>query len=158
MCPVGETCDPQGRCVPDLCADANCPSGQRCNPTTGACEADPCGSVFCDIGERCFEGTCIDDPCALLDCPQYFHCEVIAGVDGEGNPMPVARCHVDDAYWVPGSEGDELLATGPGGCRCAAGPGDRTPDGGALLLLLLLLWAGVVRVTRKAAPRQGGGR
>jgi hypothetical protein len=109
-CPPDQICDPQGGCIPDPCYEIECPTGERCNPDTGGCEADPCYGVYCDLGQRCFEGECIDDPCGNIACPPGFDCVLREGSDGQAE----AECRPDEAYWDPGTEGQDLLATGPG--------------------------------------------
>jgi MYXO-CTERM domain-containing protein len=155
-CPPGQICVQEGVCDTDPCADVECSDGERCQPESGQCEDDPCYLVSCDFGELCFEGACIGDPCNEVFCPEFFDCMVRTTTDASGNPGPDPQCQADDAYWVPGSGGVEMVTAGGGGCSCqAAGAG----DGAVPLLLLLLLW-GLGRRRRRSstcsAARQGG--
>jgi MYXO-CTERM domain-containing protein len=151
-CPGGQTCEGDGTCVEDPCFGADCGLGERCDPDTGTCETDPCAAIFCSSWETCFEGACIDDPCGSVDCPPFYNCEVFTVASGDGTEVPEPRCVADTSYYAPGSEGDQFLATGSGGCQCqTTGTGDL--PGGLLLLLLVL---GVLRLSRRSG--RGGVR
>ena len=131
LCSPDERCDLQGQCSPSLCAQVECGYGQRCNEATGECEPDPCEGVYCQGVQACFEGDCVDDPCETTHCPPGFACEL---TDDDGQPVSV--CMPDDSYWVGGRAGEEILATGTGGCACRAGG---PADSGGLFFLLLVL-------------------
>ncbi len=143
LCSPDEKCDLEGNCSPSRCAGVDCGYGERCNEDTGSCEQDPCEGVYCERGQRCFEGDCVDDPCQTTHCPPGFACEL---ADDDGSPVSV--CMPDDSYWVGGRTGEDILATGTGGCACtASGP----MDSGGLIFWLL----GLFFVLRR---RQGGAR
>jgi MYXO-CTERM domain-containing protein len=148
LCEPGQTCDAQGACAIDLCAETSCGSGARCDPATGECVADPCFGIGCPGGERCFEGTCITDPCLAVRCPAFFECVVVGRDDGQGTLVPDAFCRSQEAYWVPETEGIALTAGGSG-CACQSGP-----DAGATGLLGLWVLAGLLWRRRRA----GGAR
>jgi MYXO-CTERM domain-containing protein len=144
QCRGDERCDPvTGQCEPDPCLGLQCPVTERCAPDTGQCEPDPCAGVLCDGGQRCFAGDCVDDPCARIRCPAFYDCAVYEGESG-----PAAYCAADDAYWNPGTETTEFLATGAGGCQCGTGPaGPAAP----LALLWWVLLAGALTWRRRRA-------
>jgi MYXO-CTERM domain-containing protein len=81
---VGVTCNPlptgentlcqNGTCV-GVCTLASCPTGYVCNQTatdpTMACIMDNCIGFpdRCTATQFCVAGTCVDDPCAGVVCP-----------------------------------------------------------------------------------------
>ena len=138
-CAPDEVCDSQGGCAPDPCADVTCGLGERCDPATASCEPDPCAGSNCDFGQACFEGDCIDNPCALLQCPRFFNCEIATTTDASGDPAPDAQCIPNGAFWVDGADiiPIAITASGRGGCNT----GD-SANGAWLvgLLLLGLMW------------------
>jgi MYXO-CTERM domain-containing protein len=135
-CPSGERCDAtSGMCVEDRCAGVDCESPQICDPNTGACEADRCTVVNCNPGQVCVSqtGQCIPDPCASVECPDQLVCDV----DFNGNP----QC-VEDAPPTPPGNTVDVLATGGGGCACQVGQAGGGADvrGGLLLFLGVAVW------------------
>ena len=111
-CAGDETCF-LGRCVPGCfpapCAGINCPAGQFCDDSLGACapiqhcsgrcETDyachigclprsPCDGVTCPSTQVCANGTCVDNPCSGVRCAATALC-----VEGHC----VDTCHCDPA-------------------------------------------------------------
>ncbi len=151
-CPPDERCVEPGVCAQDPCAEAQCEAGERCDPETGLCAPDPCEGVDCPSGEQCYAGACAEDPCQPVRCSAFHHCVVLETTNELGEPALEPVCQADPQFYNP--QGDELLATGSGGCGCATGNG---PPGGSptlLGLLGLLLW---IR-RRGAQGRKGGAR
>jgi hypothetical protein len=143
--------------VDDLCHEVECSGAHVCDPQTGECVADDCFGVTCDAGQVCYEGDCIDDPCASADCPDYYDCVVV----DSGDATPSAQCQLDQSYWDPGTEGSEVLATGEGGCGCRTGVGASSAAKVPLFMLLLLLLFGATRsraLLRRRSARKGGQR
>jgi len=113
-CAASERCE-RGSCVPDLCAESSCGAGEVCDPATGECTEDMCTEVRCPTGSICepVSGDCELDPCTQLRCPDDQIC-----VGGE--------CFREDGPDVPDAgpigprQRDRVLATGGGGCACAA--------------------------------------
>ncbi|MCA9674194.1 MAG: hypothetical protein H6709_21275 [Kofleriaceae bacterium] len=107
-CPGGcdgtRVCDEDsGECVPNLCSNQQCPSGERCNPVNGQCEQDPCLGVHCPGTDQiCDEGSCFD-------------------VD-----------HFTDAM-VEGDDAGNTFVTAGGGGGCATGGGGGGLLGGLLV-------------------------
>jgi MYXO-CTERM domain-containing protein len=149
-CAVGEVCTAEGTCVEDDCAEVECEPGERCNGQTGTCEEDPCYWVTCPGAEVCFDGECIADPCDQASCPPHHDCVVVEGSDGRAEP----QCQADSSHWVDGVAGQELLATGAGGCHCRGAPEGSKPTGPILLLLLL----GGLFAARRRDGGKGGAR
>jgi MYXO-CTERM domain-containing protein len=149
-CAVGEVCTAEGTCVEDDCAEVECEPGERCNGQTGTCEEDPCYWVTCPGAEVCFDGECIADPCDQASCPPHHDCVVVEGSDGRAEP----QCQADSSHWVDGVAGQELLATGAGGCHCRGAPEGSKPPGPILLLLLL----GGLFAARRRDGGKGGAR
>jgi MYXO-CTERM domain-containing protein len=90
-CPSGYKCV-SDFCVPQRCAGVTCPSGQRCDETSGLC-VDLCAGVVCPSTAVCMQGRCLDcntlgcdpgqlcisnacqkDPCAGVTCPNGGYC------------------------------------------------------------------------------------
>ncbi|HJL23461.1 MAG TPA: MopE-related protein, partial [Polyangiaceae bacterium LLY-WYZ-15_(1-7)] len=133
-CGAGERCE-RGACVSDACADADCASGEVCDPASGDCVMDMCGDVRCPTGSACdpVTGDCELDPCRTLRCPEGQLC-----VDGE--------CALDETPMEEPDAGVErentrVLAAGGGGCACdaAGAPSGEAPGALAGLLLLGLI-------------------
>lgn len=108
-CPQGQKCLQFLGCFPDfdfdLCAIANCPAGQGCDPKNGQCCEDPnggcplptfdlCGFVTCPVGSQCnpatgqcwnpetgecFEQEINADPCKFVTCPAGSQCNPATG-------------------------------------------------------------------------------
>jgi hypothetical protein len=128
-CPTDGT----AACVPDLCCEKSCSTGQYCDPATGDCRTDPCQAVQCAAGFVCdkVDGKCAADPCRALSCD---YCQVCQG-DVTVSP-PVANCIQDPRPECEGGGVKYISAQGGAGCA-AAGGGDA--GGGPLAGLLLLL-------------------
>jgi len=60
-----------GVCQP-ICEVNDCRAPLTCDPETGACVSDDCGG--CADGQFCVGGTCVDDPCAGVQCPEDQFC------------------------------------------------------------------------------------
>ena len=70
-CQKGDVCK-EGVCQKDPCAANPCKAGELCNasdPKKPICVKDPCQSGICKHGRLCVKGRCLDDPCALIQCP-----------------------------------------------------------------------------------------
>ncbi|MCU0660867.1 MAG: MopE-related protein [Myxococcota bacterium] len=168
-CPV--SCR-DGECVDDPCAGKVCDVGLSCHPQTGKCERGDCWGVVCAYYEVCKDGQCVADPCRNVDCPNGRRC-----VDGScyaldyepGGGGPSTDATDDDTTTsatdsnpgtepvdtdeVPGVEENELtkvLATGAGGCLCAATPGR---SGSTLGWLWLVVLTGIAVLLRARRPR-----
>ena len=148
MCPAGQRCV-HGSCAADPCDGVACAPGMTCDPSDGSCVEDRCLDILCPVGAVCdrVTGTCSLDPCTTLVCPGDEVC-----VDGEctpGMPPEVDAGPGTDAG--PGrmdagpttAHGRRVLATGGGGCQCAAA-GTPVGSAGAWLalgaILGLLFW------------------
>jgi len=142
-CPSGQRCGAGGQCGPDACVDVICAPGEYC--ADGACAPDNCPLVFCPPGQVCVPpGECVSDPCPLLSCPADSECVVTP--TGEG------FCRFDGQ--VPTDGATRLLATGSGGCQCSSGgPGGTLPPMGWLLGLAL----GLAWIRRRRKPGKDGG-
>ncbi|HXU73274.1 MAG TPA: MopE-related protein [Polyangia bacterium] len=65
-----------GCCVPDACAQTNCPAGFNCQLDAngmGVC-VDPCQSVTCPPTYICKLGACVDGSCRTQGCPDGQVC------------------------------------------------------------------------------------
>jgi len=145
-CPADEYCL-AGQCR-GSCADVECPTGQRCR--LGVCVADPC-STPCPFGKACNDNTgeCVDNNCALQNCPQGQWCNPNNNggtcetdpcvVDSIECPNPGEECRggtcVDPADFLPDAGVEVRVTTGGGG-------GCSTSGGAGLLLGLVLLAIG----------------
>ncbi|MCB9637469.1 MAG: tandem-95 repeat protein [Myxococcales bacterium] len=68
-CPAGQFCQ-DGACVVDPCAGVQCAAGEVC--INGKCQRDRCSEMgACKSGRTCdpASGTCVDDPCDRITCP-----------------------------------------------------------------------------------------
>jgi MYXO-CTERM domain-containing protein len=142
VCPTGQVCF-DGECVEDpcwmvscpnpgevcadgecstLCADVECASPLECEPATGECEEPACWDIRCPDGYDCLDGTCVERAHPADDTD--------AG-DGGGEA----------------GTGQQVLATGAGGCACRT----TAPEGraGGVLVLLALVGFGLRRRSRK---------
>ena len=63
-CPPSYKCV-NNYCIPQRCATVTCPSGQRCDESTGSC-VDNCANVSCKLPAVCVNGACVD--CNQLGC------------------------------------------------------------------------------------------
>jgi hypothetical protein len=84
-CPLGQSCDPQGACLPDPCdTSADCPDGFFCHPERGECASKACDTDadclaaldFCTSEPACGQSwscTCLEGACevspSINDCP-----------------------------------------------------------------------------------------
>ncbi len=59
-CKMGNTCMPNGLCVPNACANKSCMKGTHCD-AKGDC-VDDCLAVVCPKGQICQTGQCAADP------------------------------------------------------------------------------------------------
>ncbi len=164
-CPAPQFCR-DGTCHDPCEQDDICPAGQLCYD--GECVDDPCYGVTCDPGEECAGGTCTT-ACADVECAWPLECDPATG-ECEEPPCWDLRC--PDGYdcvngtcyeqWHPADDADagdggvpeagtgqQVLATGAGGCACRT----TTPGGagGGLLALLGLVGLGLRRRARKGA-------
>jgi len=128
-CPFGQACR-GNTCVEEECA--RCSSTESC--IDGECVTNSC-SPPCGPGRVCRGDECVDDPCVLVECPGTTIC-----VEGQ--------CFAPEA--APRAEPILGLATGGGGCACAAAgtPSDDTPWAPAMLVLLVF----GVRYRRRLTP------
>jgi uncharacterized protein (TIGR03382 family) len=150
-CPPGQKCV-DGACVADPCADVFCQVELNEVCQNGVCVTDPCvarwdGGVAarCRYGQTCLpDGTCGDDPCQLITCPEGTVC-VLGQCQSTSAFVPP---QVDAAVPADGAAGgDGLLTgdagaglqTGSGGCGCQGAP---APAGLALAFALLALGLG----------------
>ncbi|MBW2263984.1 MAG: hypothetical protein JRG91_18640, partial [Deltaproteobacteria bacterium] len=145
-CEEGFVCR-DGACIADPCFGVVCTGGRIC--VDGECVDDPCEDVFCPPPLICIDGACTDDPCSYIDCPDGYVCVGDTCVDGstiETDETPEA---VPDADTDGGGAGQDILATGAGGCAgCTLAA--RGPDGGlAGLAALLVLAAGMIARRRR---------
>jgi len=128
-CPGGETCLPDGRCVPDACASVTCDPGFYC--VDGGC-VDECAGAVCPSGQICVAGACVPDPGADADADADTDGGADADADADGGP-DVTGDTADgaDAIHPPPVDDDGV------GCNCStsAAPG----SGGSLLGLGALL-------------------
>ena len=133
-CDNDQTCF-QGTCVTDLCDGRSCPTGQRCEPSTGGCVEDACALVSCGRDQVCDSNTgmCIEDPCLQVDCPPDRVCEY--------STLGVS-C-------VAGGEGYYVAAAGGGGCNCSSSGGGQS----SLLWVLGVAFALRRRRSRTASTR-----
>ncbi|MGN6109490.1 MAG: MopE-related protein, partial [Kofleriaceae bacterium] len=125
-CGEGQYCV-GGNCV-HSCADVECPNGQRCR--LGMCETDPCGAP-CPFPKVCNDatGTCVNDPCLPVQCPQGQECNPNqggqcqdSGCIGTVCPNPGESCHLGTCDRPSGPDADvEVRVTTGGGGGCAAG-------------------------------------
>ncbi|MBX3250310.1 MAG: VWA domain-containing protein [Myxococcales bacterium] len=133
-CAAGEVCR-RGVCELDQCRGVSCPSGERCDPTSGECVVNPCAMLTCPLGTFCdpATGSCGEEPCSRLRCPEGEDC-----IFGEcsGRPTPPADGGMvdrDGGTTMPGLDGgpppdapafedpeERVVATGGGGCTCRA--------------------------------------
>lgn len=117
-CPDGSRCD-RGRCISDPCGGP-CPSGKRCNTVNAACETDTkCQGVVCHTTQGCFDGKCVDNPCAQITCPSGTECIDFLGM-----------------CTAPRTPGENLAE---GGCSCKMGSGGATTLGPLSALFFLSL-------------------
>jgi len=67
-CAAGHACSDFGSCNRECTADADCPTGLRCNTTAGACVLKSCGT--CPAGTVCSGGFCRRPACdaACVTC------------------------------------------------------------------------------------------
>jgi hypothetical protein len=145
VCEHGERCA-SGECVDDPCADTRCATGAACDPSTGACVPDRCERISCMAGEICqpVTGECQRDRCLDLRCPASEFCRAgeCVGIDmpmRDAGPVPDAGKLEDGTVRV--------LATGGGGCFCAAvGASSETSPQWAFALLGAL---GLLIATRR---------
>ena len=100
-------------CLPSACEGRTCPTGQFCDPSTGACTPiepcagtcgdsaachltctprSPCEGVTCGVGEFCRDGICRPNPCHGADCPSGSVCQ---------NGECVETCNCDPACEAP---------------------------------------------------------
>jgi hypothetical protein len=70
LCPGGQVCD-LGTCVP-RCVEGGCFDGQTCT-SRGTCVENACAMVSCPEGQRCVGGMC-RDACANIYCPGALVC------------------------------------------------------------------------------------
>jgi hypothetical protein len=155
LCQDGEQCTTEGTCVADPCAEVECQAGERCDPTTGQCEEDTCQWVTCPTGETCLDGECVADPCQAAVCPSSFDCVAVHTTDGDGNTALEAQCKADTSYWVEGTEGNKILATGTGGCNCRAATGSEGGPATAAWMVLAMLGLALSRA--RSRIRSGAG-
>ena len=149
-CPQGQYCNESDNCVTDLCYDVTCDLGFKCDPVTGECGADDCAGVVCGQYEVCTAGACIDDPCLVVSCPDFYECVTRESADSSDLRT---LCEPQDAFWVPGS-GADSITVGGGGCACQSTSPPLGSGVPLLLLLGLLLW----RRRREASIGKGGER
>jgi hypothetical protein len=74
-CPGGFVCDQATMlCIPDKCAQKNCPAGFLCSidSSGNASCVDPCTKINCGTGFQCVNGSCVD--CHQLGCPSGQIC------------------------------------------------------------------------------------
>lgn len=101
-CPAGTVCD-AGECV-DPCEAAVCPAGQIC--VMGVC-AEQCADVDCATGEKCIDGACLDS-CTDVTCSPGLKC--VPGADNQGTCVdecagvvcPDGQICTEGAVCVPG--------------------------------------------------------
>jgi hypothetical protein len=111
--------------------------------------------MTCPAPLVCVNGECVDDPCRYIRCPEGYDC-----VDGtcyeEGfNPDPAADAGENEEE--DAGAGQQIMATGAGGCAACSLSGPR--DGASsLAVFLLLLAAGVILLIRKKESDGKGGR
>ena len=139
-CPSGYTCMGD-YCVPARCAKVTCPSGQRCDETTGLC-VDLCAGVVCsapsicingscvdcetlgcDPGQVCYEGSCRADKCAGVTCPDTEACDdgtcvglCPPGKCGSGQKCVNGQCLADKCATV-GCGQQQFCDPGDGTCK-----------------------------------------
>ncbi|MDI7267756.1 MAG: MopE-related protein [Myxococcota bacterium] len=156
VCPTGEICF-DGECVADPCHGVTCPPGVDC--VGGECQGGPgtpCEGVDCTRPLVCRGGVCDEHECRFIECADGYHCErgtcVADTVPGEpgldAGPGDGGGDAADGD--AAGSGRTHVLATGTGGCICAAA-GAGPPAGGPLALLGLVAIGAALR-------RDGRGR
>jgi hypothetical protein len=131
-CPPGKKCV-DGSCVDDPCASVWCQVELNQVCSNGVCITDPCvarwdGGVGarCRYGQTCLpDGTCGDEPCQYITCP-------------EGTVCVVGQCQSTSAFTPPqvdaaviddGGSGDGSATQHDG----AVGDGGHTGDGGPII-------------------------
>jgi hypothetical protein len=119
QCPPGETCNTEGLCVDNACANVPCAEGQVCRG--GAC-VGACDGVVCPLTangrQECQLGRCVD-LCAINSCPEGTVCEkgsCVRNCECRECPEGTA-CHPDDGTPLAGQCVDMRCA----GMQCPAG-------------------------------------
>jgi uncharacterized repeat protein (TIGR01451 family) len=133
VCRGDEQCNENGQCIEDPCFNNTCISTEICNPQTGLCQVDSCINAICGSGEICIDGNCINDPCDLVDCPEFYNCIPTSTTSADGTAVITTECRGDNSYWIPEDSTD---VTAGGGCTCSSSP-NTPPKYGPLLILLL---------------------
>jgi MYXO-CTERM domain-containing protein len=151
-CPSGYKCVTDF-CVPQRCAQVTCPTGKRCDETTGQC-VDLCAGVTCPTTAVCMQGRCLDcntlgcdpgqlcinnacqkDTCQGVTCPNGKYCSngacadlCVPGKCADGTRCVAGQCVADKCAAVPCGDGQYCDPT-TGTCKadsCQAtqcGPG-----------------------------------
>ena len=135
-CPSDQRCE-LGMCVANPCGKP-CPFGQACNDASGTCVPDPCKVVQCPTGQECnphIGGVCVDSPCVGVTCP---------------NPDEVCKlgsCYDPEQFRPDAGVEQHVTVGGGGGCA--------TTDGSGGALALGLAGAALMFARRR---RGAGGR
>jgi MYXO-CTERM domain-containing protein len=100
-CPGGYVCQTTTNlCVPDVCAKANCPTGDTCSvDASGNAQCvDPCASVTCPATYICQLGVCVDGSCRTQGCPDGQVCvnDPVNGANCEPDPCANVTCVGDE--------------------------------------------------------------
>lgn len=96
QCPTGQFCDVStGACTPVRPCDAPCPNGSTCHVDCFA--RSPCDGIQCASTEYCVEGQCVPNPCASVMCPARHlcvegRCIETCGCDTPCDTFPNERC------------------------------------------------------------------
>jgi hypothetical protein len=146
-CEQDERCQ-DGACVDDPCAGVECTGGLVCDPETGTCIGDPCEGVVCPEPQVCDPetGTCVDEPCSYIECPEGFECVWDQCVEADLLPEPDETPELQpDASTDATTAGQDIVATGAGGCAgCSVTGGTGRAGAPALVLALLALAVGLL--------------
>ena len=173
VCDLGAT----DTCVPPACLGKNCPVGQICNATTGACESFCNANVSCPSGQKCVDpdgcvplcqgvtcpskwecdpedGQCKDTACAEVTCFAPQVCEggvcVLPDGGGSGGNGAGGKGGVggEGGDAGGGSSSGKPDSGDEGSCGCRVPGEDRAPLSGALALSLLGVAAAFARRRR----------
>jgi MYXO-CTERM domain-containing protein len=126
-CPPGYKCQNQF-CVPQRCQGITCPTGERCDETSGQC-VDLCAGITCTTPKTCVAGRCIDcndrelactapqiciagacksDPCMNVTCQSGQYCDAgtckdlcTPGKCADGERCVAGLCQPDSCWNVP---------------------------------------------------------
>jgi hypothetical protein len=156
VCADGQICE-DGVCVDDPCHGVECSGGLVCDPATGTCIGDPCEGVVCPAPQVCNPdtGTCYDEPCSYIVCPEGYECIVDQCVDESIIPHPdeTPEGTGTDADTDAGTPGQDIIATGAGGCAgctMTSSSSRRFPADAAPGMLAMLMLAMAVLLRRRA--------